>query len=665
MIISAISFPLTEPVLIIALVLIILLIAPVLFERIHIPAIAGLLLSGAIIGPHGLNLVSPDLEFTLLGTMGLLYLMFLAGLEIDMIDFIENKSKSIFIGIASFLLPFALGYLVSRYVLHYEIVASGLIASMLSAHTLISYPLMGRLGIVNKPIVTIIVGATIITDILALVSMEVITSFAEGGSEIDNLILLLLRFILFLFIMLVIIPKLSQLFLNKYEGELGVQYIFVLVILFSSAAIARLLSIEPIIGAFFSGLMLNRHIMKTSPLFIRIEFIGNNFFIPFFLISMGILANFKVYLHQPFEMGILSILIITAISGKYLAAFISKLVFKTTRAETNLVFGLSVSRAASAIAIVLIGYHMDILSESILNATLILILVTSIVSSYVSRKAGGNLLKDQGESILLKRNINQKILVSVANPVSMENLLEFSILLKDDKNGLPIYPTTIFTKRDQIRKKIDENQQTVQNAIKSLHTEIPFEPSSRIDSNITNGIVRAAEEIGATMIIVGWSDHSTPLSSIFGNVRNNLLNKTEKMLVVLKTPSSFSKVRKIHLFCSENAEYEIGFALWMQTVVIMATKMQHQITVHCKSEITLAAIREFTKEEKTVKYFLYKEDQEEGITESELKNSTSDLLLFIHSREKTISYDRSFENFMNSTVSEFMNNNIILIYPEL
>lgn len=278
--ILSIEMPFTEPVLIIALILTIILIGPVLFERIRIPAIVGLLLSGALIGENGFNLVPNDLEFTLLSTMGLLYLMFLAGLEIDLIDFLENKIKSIFIGIVSYLVPFLLGFVVSRYLLGTSVHASWLIGAMLSSHTLISYPLMGRLGIVNKSIVTIIVGATIIADILALVTMELIIDLASKGFDLNNLLHLLLNFLIFFLVVFLVIPRIARIFLSRYEGELGVQYIFVMFVLFVAAVTAHLLHLEPILGAFFSGLVLNRQIINTSPLYKRIEFIGNNLFHP-------------------------------------------------------------------------------------------------------------------------------------------------------------------------------------------------------------------------------------------------------------------------------------------------------------------------------------------------------------------------------------------------
>jgi len=654
-------------VLIIALVLLILLIGPVFFERIRIPSIVGLLLSGAIIGPHGFNLLSPDLEFSLLGTIGLMYLMFLAGLEIDLIDFIENKTKSIFIGIASFLIPFVSGYLVCRFLLHYEVMSSWLIGAMLSSHTLISYPLLGRMGIVNKSIVTIVVGATIIADVLALVAMELITNFATSGFEIDSILLLALHFALFFFIVLLVVPRLSRVFLNMYEGNLGVQYIFVLVALFVSAASAHLLEIEPILGAFFCGLVLNRQIMNTSALYKRTEFIGNNLFIPFFLISIGMLANFNLYLNQPRQLIFLAILIATAFGSKYLAAVASKFIFKTSKAEMNLLFGLSTSRAASAIAIILIGLNMGLVSDAVLNNTVILILITSISSSYITQHAGKKLLIKENDTSSGKKKADQKILVPVANPANMENLLDFAALIKSDDSVTPIYPLTVFTNRNnEVRQQIDERQKQIEKIIDSLQSEVAFETNTRIDANVTNGIVRAADEIVATGIVMGWNNRSTPLHILFGNVLNKLLEKTGRMLLVLKTPSSFREVKRITLFCSENAQFETGFSLWLDSVINLSKSLQLKFSVNCTSKMTHDAIEAYLVKHNCLKFL---ESQNSSTNprkkqRSEIKNSASELLVFVNSRRNTVSYSRQFEHLMNNSINRLKKNNIVIIYPE-
>jgi len=661
---TLLTLPFTEPVIIIALVLVILLIGPVFFERFRIPGLVGLLLSGALIGPHGFNLVPADLEFSLLGTIGLLYLMFLAGLEIDLIDFIGNKSKSIFIGLASFTIPFVLGYFVSTTLLNLSVYASFLIGSMLAAHTLISYPLLGRLGIVNKSIVTVIVGGTIIADILALISMQLITNFAENGFEPENLMLIVFHFLAFFFVVLMVIPRLSRVFLSKYEGDLGVQYIFVLVVLFVSAMFAHLLHIEPIIGAFFSGLVLNRQIMNSSPLYIRIEFIGNNLFIPFFLISIGMLANFKVFLTHPAEISLALILTVTAVFGKYLAAMISKWVLRISGPEKNLIFGLSVSRAASAIAIILVGFNMGIVNESVLNSTVLLILFTCILSSYITQYAGKKILISGNETLSRSTGIKQKFLVPVANPANMENLLEFAMLIKDNNDTVPVYPLTVFTRHDQVRDKITENKVEIEKVIQKLHTEVTYETLSRIDNNITDGIVRAADEVVATAIIMGWNNRNISFHILFGNVLDNLLEKTQRMMLVLKTPTSFREVKRISLFCPENAQFEKGFSLWLETMKTLAEQLQLKIKINCESGLTIDSIRKYIEKINASKFFDVQNGNMENLSNGIIKHSVSDLLIFVHSRKKAISHSRSFENLMNNSINIYKKNNVIIIYPE-
>ena len=664
MAIIAASIPLVEPVMIIALVFTIIFIGPVLFEKIGIPAIVGLILCGAIIGEHGLNLIGANLEFTLLGTIGLLYLMFLAGLEIDMIDFLENRLKSITVGLLSFLLPFILGFIVSRYLLDMEVHASWLIGAMLSSHTLVSYPLLGRLGIITKPVVTIIVGATIIADVLALVSMELIVDFAETQNAVDLLLIMILKYAGFFLLIFFFIPRFSRFFMSRYQGDLKVQYIFVLVILFLSAMTAHLLEFEPILGAFFSGLVMNRQIIRTSPLFKRIEFIGNTLFIPFFLISIGMLANFRVYVEQPEKIGFLGVLIALAVLSKYLAAFFSGRIFRLSLPETNLLFGMSVSRAASAIAIILIGFNLGLVTESVLNNTVILILVSSIVSSYVTQRAGIMLIRDEADTIRSIKRKKQKLLVPVSNPDTMGSLLDFAIMVKDEDHDQPIYPLMVFADSKKTREEIDANLALLNKRISKMDTDVHFEISSRIDNNVTNGILRAIEEKVATTIIIGWNNHYMPQFTSFGNVMKNLIRKSDRMLMVLKTSVDFTKIRNIHVFVTDDAEYEEGFHLWMDTLTLLFRRLQIKAVIYSESMLTLDSVMHHGIESRTSKYFELNRQATPQQIEKQIQHTASDLLIFIHSRKKTISFNKKFEHFMNQTITRYDNNDVLVIYPE-
>jgi len=463
---------------------------------------------------------------------------------------------------------------------------------------------------------------------------------------------------------LFLLPRISNFFLKRYEGELGVQYIFVLVVLFLASATAHFLDIEPILGAFFCGLTMNRQILRTSPLYKRIEFIGNNLFIPIFLISIGILANFRIYLDQPRLVIILFVLTITALAGKYLAALLSRIVLRTSGAETNLIFGLSVGRAASAIAIILIGFNMGLISSDILNITVILILFTSITSSYITQRSGRKILIRSNETLIKTVSSKQKLLVPLANPANMAHLLEFAALIREKGDDDPVYPLLVFQERDNDRNIIRQKQKQVKDIIESLDSSVKFQTGTRIDNNITDGIVRAADEMTATSIIMGWHTHTTPFNKLFGDILDYLLLKTNRMVTVLKTPSTIRDIKKVLLFVTADAHFEHGFNQWMDVMAILAKNLQIKIRISSGSQQTMEAIKEYYEDNKLTKYFEYKEMTVQKPKTMFRKTPAVDLLVFVHARRASASYNRQFEHLMSNCMARFKTKNIIIIYPE-
>ncbi|PKP35973.1 MAG: sodium:proton antiporter, partial [Bacteroidetes bacterium HGW-Bacteroidetes-15] len=282
------SLPLTNPVLKFLVILIIILSAPILLNKLKIPHILGLIIAGAIIGPNGFNLLLRDSGIILSGTAGLLYIMFLAGLEINMDEFKRNSSKSLMFGLYTFLIPMILGILSSYYILNLSMLSSILVASMYASHTLIAYPILSKLGVTKSRAVNIAVGGTMITDTLALLVLAVIVGLTTGEVNSAFWIKLSVSILSFGLIVMLLFPIIGRWFLKRYEDNVS-QYIFVLVMVFLGAVLAEAAGIEAIIGAFLSGLALNRLIPSTSPLMNRIEFVGNAVFIPFFLIGVGML----------------------------------------------------------------------------------------------------------------------------------------------------------------------------------------------------------------------------------------------------------------------------------------------------------------------------------------------------------------------------------------
>jgi Kef-type K+ transport system membrane component KefB len=395
------TLPLTNPVIIFSLVLFIILFAPILFDKIKIPHIIGLIAAGIIIGHYGLNLLLRDSSIVLFGTVGLIYIMFTAGLEIDLEEFRKNRFKSLIFGLFTFILPMTLGTLSAYYILNYNLSSSLLLATMFASHTLLAYPIASRYGISRIRSVTLTIGGTIITDILALLVLAGVTGMTRGDITAGFWIHLAIATIIFGCIVFFLFPIVARWFFKRFDDSVS-QYIFVLAMVFLGSFIAELAGLEPIIGAFLSGLALNRFIPHSSALMNRIEFVGNAFFIPFFLISVGMLVDFRVLFKGVGALEVAALMIVLGIISKFLAALLTQKTFGLSILERQMIFGLSTARVGATLAIVLVGYNIIIgetsagepirlINEDVLNGTILMILVTCTVSSFIVEKTSQKL----------------------------------------------------------------------------------------------------------------------------------------------------------------------------------------------------------------------------------------------------------------------------------
>lgn len=385
------KLPLENPVLVFSLILLIILLSPILLKKLNIPGIIGLIISGVVIGPHGLNILEKNSAINLFSTIGLLYIMFIAGLELDMNEFRANQRKSALFGLFTFIIPILVGFPVCYYLLKYDFNASFLTASMFATHTLVAYPIVSKMGVAKNQAVAVTVGGTILTDTAVLIILAVVMSNSHGNLNSQFWIRLGVSLAIFSAIVFFLIPRIAKWFFRKLESEKHSHYIFVLSVVFFAAFLAQVAGVEAIIGAFAAGLALNKLIPHSSALMNRIEFIGNSLFIPFFLISVGMIVNVSVLLNGPMAWIIAGTLSTVAICSKWLAAFLTQKVFRYSAAQRQLIFGLSSSHAAATLAVILVGYNAKILDENILNGTIILILITCIVASFATEKAAKKL----------------------------------------------------------------------------------------------------------------------------------------------------------------------------------------------------------------------------------------------------------------------------------
>ncbi|TNF43494.1 MAG: cation:proton antiporter, partial [Bacteroidetes bacterium] len=385
------TLPLTQPVLKFLVILTIILFAPILLNKIKIPHILGLIIAGAIIGPNGVNLLTRDSSIILSGTAGLLYIMFLAGLEIDLAEFKKNSSKSLVFGIYTFMIPMTLGIITSICILNFSVLTSVLLASMYASHTLIAYPILSKLEVTKNRAVNIAVGGTMITDTLALLVLAVIVGMSAGEVNPSFWVRLSVSMVLFAVIVMFGFPVIARWFFKQYDDRVS-QYIFVLVMVFLGAVLAELAGVEAIIGAFLSGLALNRLIPRTSPLMNRIDFVGNAVFIPFFLIGVGMLVDYRAFFSDFETIKVAIVMTVVATLAKFSAAWLTQKSFRFTADERRLIFGLSNAQAAATLAAVLIGYNVitgttesgepiRLLNDAVLNGTIVMILITCTIAT--------------------------------------------------------------------------------------------------------------------------------------------------------------------------------------------------------------------------------------------------------------------------------------------
>ncbi len=574
------SLPLTNPILKFLVILLIILFAPILLNRVKIPHLLGLIIAGAIIGPFGFNLITRDSSIILSGTAGLLYIMFLAGLEIDMADFKKNAGKSTLLGMYGFIIPMVLGTLTGIYLLKYSLMTSVLMASMFSSHTLITYPIVSKLGIAKNKVVNITVGSTLITNVLALLVLAVVVGMTSG--EIDNYfgLRLSLSFIIFSSVIMLLFPLIARWFFKRFDDNVS-QYIFVLVMVFLGAVLSEIAGIEGIIGAFLAGLALNRLIPRTSPLMNRIDFVGNAIFIPFFLLSVGMLIDHRAFFHDAETLIVAATMSVIATVGKFIPAWIVQKSFSFSVDQRRLIFGLSNAQAAATLAAVLVGYNVIIgqtadgepirlLSESILNGTIIMILVTCTIASFETQRGAESIARSENTDIEEEdRQPDERILIPISNPDTVDELIHLSTMIRSARNKTGLFALNIInhnndfnnTESDKQARKILENA-----AITAAATDIHLTGLLRYDLNIVNGITSVIKEHAITDLILGLHVKKGITESFLGDLTEGILARSNVNTLVYKPAQPMSTIKRHFIIMPKNAELEVGFPFWLLKV---------------------------------------------------------------------------------------------------
>lgn len=663
------DLPLKNPVLIFSLVLFIILLSPILLRRLNIPGIIGLIISGVIIGPHGFNILEKNSAVDLFSTIGLLYIMFIAGLELDLNEFRANRNKSLVFGLLTFIIPLAIGFPVCHYLLQYDFNASFLTASMFATHTLVAYPIVSKLGVSKNQAVAITVGGTILTDTAVLIILAVIIGKSKGSLSQEFWIRLGVSLVVFSVIMFVLIPRIAKWFFQKLQSEKHSQYIFVLSVVFFAAFLAEVAGVEAIIGAFVAGLALNKLIPHSSALMNRIEFIGNSLFIPFFLISVGMLVDVSVLLNGPMAWIIAGTLSVVALTGKWLAATFTQLVFRYSKAQRQLIFGLSGAHAAATLAVILVGYEAKILDENILNGTIILILITCIVASFATEKAAKKIIVESEDETIDLTKVNgagnERILLPIANILNIEKLLEFSIFIKDKKSANPVSILSVVSNNDEAENNILKTRNKLEEFVKQASaSETKVDIITTIDHNAASGIARISREIMADIIVLGWPRKTGFIDRLIGEKIDSILSSTDKCTFICHFEKPMVMHKKIVMAAPPLTEHEKGFELWLSKIAKLAQELSVPIQLFC-NEQTKKAVDKLNKNIKlpaAINISLFNDWDDFLILSRKIHEN--DLFILVSARKGTASYMPVLENLPSKLVKHFSTNSRLLIYPQ-
>ena len=666
-----IHFPVTDPTWIFFLVLIIILFAPMILGRLRIPHIIGMILAGVVVGKYGFNILERDSSFELFGKVGLYYIMFLAGLEMDMDDFKKNRTKGLVFGMFTFLIPMGLGIWSSMSMLNYGFLTSVLLASMYASHTLIAYPIISRYGLSRQRTVSITIGGTAVTVVLALMVLAVIGGMSKG-EDVGGLfwVLLVAKVVLLFGLIIFLMPRISRWFFRTYEDAV-MQFIFVLAMVFLGGGLMELVGMEGILGAFLAGLVLNRFVPHVSPLMNRLEFVGNALFIPYFLIGVGMIIDVRCLFTEGEALKVAVVMTVVATFSKWLAAWITQKIYGMKKVEGSLIFGLSNAQAAATLAAVLIGHGIimengeRLLNDDVLNGTVVMILFTCIISSVVTERAARKMVTQENLMEGSEGKEQERILIPVANPETIEGLVGMALMMRHPKQKESLVALSVINDNNTSEtKELIGKRNLERTAMIAAAADASVKTVLRYDLNIAQGIIHTQKEYAVTDIVIGLHRKTNLMDSFFGTMTENLLKGTNRQIMIAKLLMPVNTLRRIVVAVPDKAEYEKGFLKWMTQLCRMGKQLGCRVHFFA-TEDTLKHLRALTEKQEANTF-----------TEFSLLEEWDDLLLLtgqvnydhlfvvVSSRKGSISYQTSFERLPSQISKYFANNSLLIVYPD-
>lgn len=666
-------FPITDPTLIFFVVLLIVLFAPIIMGKLRIPHIIGMVLAGIVVGKYGLNILERDSSFELFGKVGLYYIMFLAALEMDMEGMKKNKSRLLIYGLLTCFIPFTLTYFMSIHLLHYSTKASLLLSCIMASNTLIAYPIVSRYGLQQKPSVTLSVGSSMLSLLIALVILAgLVASFGEHDGVLFW-VFFATKFAAYCGFMIFLIPRLTRWFLRRYSDAV-MQFIFVMAMLFMSAALSQIVGIEGVFGAFFAGLILNRYIPHISPLMNRLEFIGNALFIPYFLIGVGMLINVNLLFQGGHILWVIFCIVFFGTLGKAIAAYAACLGFRLPLSSGHMMFGLTSAHAAGSIAMVMVGMNILIgsntylVNDDMLNGVVIMILFTCIISSLITDWSSQKIIlrdKELPEAEDEKKGNDEKILIPVRYPEYADSLMDLALLVRNQKLNRGLVCLNVVYDDKDMRYNQEQGRQLLDHCSQlAAATDVMTQTQVRIAANIANGIKHAFNEFQCSEIIIGMHMHPERSPKFWGEFHQSLFNGLSRQIIMARVIQPLNTIRRIQVAVPSRAEFEPGFYRWLERLSRMAGNLDCRIQFHGRTE-TLALINEYIQNrhhEVRADYALMNHWNEMPQLAAQISNDH--MLVVITARKGTVSYKTALERLPEEITRFFSGTNLMIIFPD-
>ena len=664
-------FPITSPTMIFFVVLCIILFAPIIMGKLRIPHIVGMVLAGVAVGPHGLNILAKDDSFDLFGHVGLYYIMFLAGLEMNMANFMKNRVRTFTHGIMAFVIPMAMGFIINRAVLEYNVMTSILLASMYASHTILTYPIVMRYGLTRQRSVTIAVGATAVTDTLTLLVLAIVGGLFKGQITGGFWLMLFLKIAAVFFVIFFFFPRVARYFFHRYEDNVA-QFIFVLAMTFLGAWLMELIGMEGLLGAFLTGLVLNRYVPNVSPLMTHLEFVGNAIFIPYFLIGVGMLVNVRLLFGGWDTLQVAAVMILVALTSKWVASLFTQKIFGMRGVERELIYGLSNAQAGATLAAVMVGYNLimpdggRLLNDDVLNGTVILILVTCVFSSFMTERASKQIaLENQASAPEEESSDDEKIMINIKHAETAETLVGLAILMRNRLLNRGMVALNVVYDDSNRLKYQEKGRRLLEHVTKAAnYANVGVQTQVRIATNIINGIKHAFKEFNASEMIIGMHNNDDSAKKFWGEFIPGLFNGLNRQITIVRCLRPLNTLRRIQVAVPSRAEFEPGFYRWLERLARMAENLDCRIQFHAKRE-TLSLINQYVQNRHPNVRAEYT-FMAHWIDIAKLGDGVADdhLFVVITARKGTISYKSALDRLPEELTKYFSGKSLMIIFPD-